>query len=571
MEARRLGVKTLTSKKSTPTAQTRDALRLLCKTDLYVFAREVLGYKDLTPSFHKPLCDYFQTTAYKRNLYMVQRGGFKTSVLAIAANLQRILRNPDIRILIASNKLDNAEAILAEIKGHFANPILIGLFPNIFHADPTKSDVWKTSQVSVKTTKRRREPTITAIGLHGELVGRHYDHGTFDDLVGLENSQAREERQRTIEWWKAAQSILDPGSTEDVVGTPWDFDDLYAYLQTQREKYGMQLGVYKRACWEPAPHGFDAGPPFGRVVSTFPERFPVHESERTHDKQDALLTIKAEAGSARFAAQYLLTPVDDETAVFPRRLAVIWPRHKMPDIATMWLVMTVDPAESTNGWADYTAFAIAGFDAENRMFVYHLDRGRWTETQVMREVYAWFNRYAGVRAVGIEAVAFQRYLLHLFTAEGEKRGQYLPIFKLERDTKKTKRERIRVLQPFWESGHIILADDLPMLEEFLDEAAKFRLHKEATHDDMLDALADCLQLRVRPAQPDPHPERRALPPEDAERLDFEEQVTRERAARAAAPLDAGSLRMAWAHRQHFAERERVQQTAVMTEYDETWR
>lgn len=844
----------LTSKKSTRDLETREGYRWLALTDPYLLAKRFLGYTELTDSFHAPLCEAFQTTPYMKNLWMVPRGFFKTTILSIAANIRRFLRNPDTRILLASNKAENAESILAEIKGLItpgrseAADRLYWMFPDILYRDPAKeADVWTTNRIAVKTKLRRREPTITTIGLHGELTGRHYDHGTFDDLVGLENSRTREERQNTIEWWKASQSLLDPGATEDIVGclpadaavlmedgttkpidrvkpgervwaadvdgslqartvkamvpqglaetltittsaktlratpnhpflchtekgldlfwrradqletgdyivsikeipgeldhpwmtedfcwlfgflmgdgwasvyerrahigiclskdeelnarlkrvasewlpgkwsetpfgflrndarnnavvlqglglagtaktkrlpqwafrlppghrrellrgfceadgchqrasddswrveianrgliedlrhlanlcgvrtgalisrqraiqapnspaevtsetyhclfnfaatarreiyhlskkvrvspglrqerivsvtkndeqepvydltvdgtpsffanglavhnTPWDWDDLYAYLLEQKAKHGMKLGVYKRACWEPRPDGYDTGQ-FGRVRATFPERFPVHDSEIRKDadgkpltNQEALLTIKAAAGSTRFAAQYLLDPADDETAVFQLKHKVIVARGRMPDPAAMWMVMTIDPAESEENWADYTALVVAGFDHRNQMFVYHMDRGRWTETELIREVYAFANRYPGITAIGIEAVAFQKYLLNLMTAEAEKRNHYLPIFKLERDTRKTKKERIRVLQPFWESGSIALADDLPVLDEFLDEAQKFRLNKKSTHDDMLDALADCLQLRVRPHAP----------------------------------------------------------------------
>jgi predicted phage terminase large subunit-like protein len=381
--------------------------------------------------------------------------------------------------------------------------------------------------------------------------------------VGLENSQTREERLKTIAWWQAAQSLLDPGSTESIVGTPWDWDDLYAWLLVQKTKHGMPLGVYQRSCWmpcEPETAGAAEVTGFGWVRPTFPERFPVPE----------LVRIKKEIGSTRFAAQYLLDPVDEETAVFPRSKAVIWPASKRAslDLDHLWVVATVDPAISQKGWADYTAHAVVGFDHENTMYVLHLNRGRWPESTVLAEVYRVHAQYPMTRAIGIEAIGFQKMFFHLFAREAEKRGRFLPVVKLERDTKITKNTRIRVLEPLWNAQQIIFFDDLPVLEDFLDEAARFRLTKESTHDDMLDALADCFQLRVQPPAVDPHPERRALPPEDAERLEFEERLVQTRQDAKMPPLDTGSLRMAWAMRQDVEERAR--QTHVVSAYEETW-
>jgi predicted phage terminase large subunit-like protein len=554
----------LTRKKTTPDAETRDGIRWLAQHDLYVLCKNILGYRDMTDGFHKPLCQFSQTTAFAKNLYMVQRGGLKTSVKTIGHNIQRIMRDAETRILLASNKAENSEAILAEIKGHLtANDRLLWLFPDVLHDDVRKYEQWTNSRISVKRRLRRKEATLTTIGLHGELVGQHYDHGTFDDLVGLENSQTREERQRTIEWWKAAQSLLDPGATEDVIGTPWDFDDLYAYLLDMRAKQGLALGVWKVPCWVAADSPGDGAedvPPHGLVRPTFPERFPISE----------LLRIRREAGSTRFAAQYLLEPVDEETAVFPRSKAIVRPAATRPDPTTLWVVATVDPAISQKGWADYTAHAVVGFDHENRMHVFHLQRGRWPESRVLDEVYRQYARLPMTRAIGVEAIGFQKMFFHLFQREAETRGQYLPLTKLERDTKITKNTRIRVLEPLWNAGHVVLYDDLPALEEFLDEAARFRLTKESTHDDMLDALADCLQLRVRPQAPDPIQDRLAdLDPADHDRASFEVMAHEARKAEGAAPLDRRSLRAAHAIHQRAQQYEEARQMEVVG-FGEGW-
>ncbi|HYE91606.1 MAG TPA: phage terminase large subunit, partial [Terriglobales bacterium] len=506
----------MTSKKSAPANEQRDFFRALCQRNLYRLAKEVLGYTDMTDGFHKNLLLWSQTQPARKKLHMVARGHFKTSGLTIAKNIQRILNDPNVRILIASNKAQNAEAMLTEIKGHLANnDKLLWAFPDILVRDPDKNaERWTTGQITVKRTRKSKEATIETNGVEGELTSKHYEVGTFDDLVGLENSQTREERQKVIQWFQAAQSLVDQPTPEaawqDIVCTPWDADDLSSWLQKNVTRSPGQ-DVFRRPAWEPHPDGVEV-PGHGKVWPVFPERFTIQ----------SLLKLRAEIGASRFAAQYLLDPVDEDTAVFPRSRAVIWPRAKMPDPDSLWMVATLDPAISQKGWADYTAHAVVGFDHENRMFVYHLNRGRWPESRVLEEVYNVHARYPQTRAIGLEAIGFQKMFFHLFQREAEKRGRYLPLVKLERDTKVTKNTRIRVLEPLWSAGQIILADDLPALEDFLEEAARFRLTKESTHDDMLDALADCLQLRIRPNAPAETPQ--ISDPELAERMSFERRI-----------------------------------------------
>jgi hypothetical protein len=85
---------------------------------------------------------------------------------------------------------------------------------------------------------------------------------------------------------------------------------------------------------------------------------------------------------------------------------------------------------------------------------------------------------------------------------------------------------------------------------------------------MLDALADTLQMRVRPEEKET--EYLIDDPEVVERLQFEERVQRERADRQVPPLERGALRMAYAiHRRHEEcerERENFIGTSAMGEF-----
>ena len=121
----------LTARKATPPALTRETLRLIARTNLYALARDLLGYCDMTPAFHEPMLLWSQTDPHRKKLHMAPRGSFKSSGLTVAKSVQRVLTNPNIRILLGSNKAQNAEAMLKEIKGHLASELLVWLFPEI--------------------------------------------------------------------------------------------------------------------------------------------------------------------------------------------------------------------------------------------------------------------------------------------------------------------------------------------------------------------------------------------------------------------------------------------------------
>lgn len=531
----------LTSKKSQKDEATKAGIRWVLQTDLFALAEQILaadlppGFNHFTRGFHMPLCQWMQTTPYEKNLYLLARDHLKTSLINVGRNVQRILANQEVRILIASNKADNAIAMLSAVKSHLLNPVLLWAFPEILWPDPARqAEKWTESAITVKRKRRGvKEATVEAIGMEGEITSKHYDHISHDDLVGEKNSQTREQVLATRQWWQKAQGLLEPRSTQDIIGTPWHPADLYMWLMEEKAKHGMRLGVYRVPCFIEDPQGTDV-PGVGKVRPALPERFNI----------DTLLDRKRDQGSAIFAAQYLLDPIDDETAVFPRKSAVIRPREKQPDIDELWCAMTIDPAISTKAWADYSALAVCGFDRSGIMHVLDLRRGRWSESKLVDEIYDAYSRTPGIRAVGFEAIAFAKIYRREFTRAGEQRGIFLPITTLERDTRITKNVRIRALSPFWEHGEIILYDDLLALEDFLDEAQRFRLYREATHDDMLDCLADQMQLRARPSQKETRPEWLLDDPVLLERQEAEFAIIEQRRAAGLPPLDATALKVA---------------------------
>jgi predicted phage terminase large subunit-like protein len=540
-------------------AAEKAALQYLVQNDLYALARRVLYRDSATPmsaGFHGALCSWRAQSPYKRNLYLLSRDHLKTSLLTIAANVQRIINNQQIRILLASDKAGSAEGQLAELKGHLANPLLYWLFPDVLFADPYKEAItWSQSAISVKRKRETKEATVETIGVEGASTGKHYDHGSFDDLVDEQNSKTRDLLESTIRWYMMAQSLFEPEATQDIVGTPWEFGDLYDWMIAGKMTGALNLGVYRQPCWkiqEPGVLRWDAQggiAPDTYVLDAQGLKIPAYPEKHTRASIEERAKVP---GYARgFAAQWLLRPVDDSAALFPRTKAVIKARAELPRPSELYCVMCVDPAISTKEWADYSALVTMGFGPDGNQYVLDARQGKWSETQLVDEVYDAYQRTPGIAAVGFEAIGFQKLFFNEFRRAAEQRGVYLPLVKLERDTKIGKNVRIRSLEPSWNDGTLVFAADCPALGELLNEAERFRPWKESTHDDLLDAAADCLQFRVRPDAPGPYEGLQGTDREDAE-IDDEIKSSRKSDSPA---LDRGSLRMARLLRRQLREME----------------
>src|SRR5882762_1818986 len=90
----------------------------------------------------------------------------------------------------------------------------------------------------------------------------------------------------------------------------------------------------------------------------------------------------------------------------------------------------------------------------------------------------------------------------------------------------------------------MIAADVPALEDFIDEASRWRPDRESAHDDLLDAVVDALQLRLRPDLAGAGSENWSDDPELLEKMHIEQRIIDERKENKQPPLDRTSLRAA---------------------------
>lgn len=191
---------------------------------LDVLCEYVLGLT-LKP-FHKSLQRF--CLKHPESLQLSFRGGGKSTCLTVAKSVFKILKNPDVKILIASKTHQFAKDVLKEIKGHLEkNETLIEIF------GPQVGKKWDTSEIIVAgRTKIQKESTVSTIGAGGQVIGKHYDVIYVDDLVDEANSRTQYMRdQLRVFYYKTLMPTLEPGGELHVIGTRYHYGDLYGHLQ----------------------------------------------------------------------------------------------------------------------------------------------------------------------------------------------------------------------------------------------------------------------------------------------------------------------------------------------------
>jgi len=426
-----------------------------------LLASHVLGY-EVRP-FHLAMIR-FQSAWEDSCLQLAPRGYGKTTILTITKAVHEIIKNPNVRILIASNTQLQSEVFLREIKFHLEhNPLLTYYFGRFF--SPEKWDVREI--VVAPRTSSAKESTVTCVGVGGPVASRHYDIIIADDLVDEENSRTEVQREKTRVWfYKTLQPCLEPDGKLFIVGTRYHYLDLYGHLIKNEFRNNHQVIRAIEA---------DGTTPW-------PEKFSLEWLEER----------RKQAGSVIFNAQYQNDTELMKGHIFKEE----WFRfyEVEPDWSKMDFFIGCDPAATsrealvqgkkaeTDWWTIVVGARMQSPYQEpmGEIYLRELWRDRCTKQEYLDALKGFNERYKPLRVV-IETVAAQEYL-------AQDAERWMPVERVKRTTDKV--ARAYWLQPFFENAQIVLpakhvVGDYTLWQALMDELVLF---PQGEHDDLFDGL-----------------------------------------------------------------------------------
>jgi predicted phage terminase large subunit-like protein len=315
-----------------------------------ILANVVLG-NELQP-FHRELLRF--QFIHPDNLQLAFRGAGKTTSCTVTKAIHLLLKNPDLRILLASKTAANAEGFLKEIKNHFeSNQLLAEIFGEYY--DPRKVTKWDNREIEVLPRKRpNKEASITCVGVDTTIVSKHYDVIISDDLVDEENSRTKNQRDKTRTWYyQTLDPTLEPPDPSvphrgehHRLGTRYHYDDLYGHLIANelKEHHNIVPGLDHR----------------GR--SPWPKKYPPKWFAEKRRK----------AGVIIFNAQYQCDTEAMKGEVFQYDDCQQIPDKDCPDKSELRVYMGVDLAISEKETADKFAIVVIGVTPERTAY-YVLD------------------------------------------------------------------------------------------------------------------------------------------------------------------------------------------------------
>lgn len=432
-----------------------------CKEDLKFLCKGILQYKDWSANenLHTMMARHVRRPS-KFKLFLIPRDHLKSSIITKGGSIMRLLKNPDIRILIANNTWDNARKFLGSIQKYLARGSLLTNYFGTF-----ESNHWNMDEITIRQRKAILDaPTIATTGIDKEQTSQHYDLIIADDLVARENSATKDQRSKVKDYINSLMALLEPDGEMWIVGTRWSQDDAYGDLIDE----GI-WDVFLRGAYADDEH----------TVPIFPEKFSLEK----------LQFLRKKMGPTLFSCWYMNDPIAEEAADFKKE----WIKYYEPTTPHPGsLYLAVDPAHSLSRDADYSAFVVAGMFQNRKIRVVDYVRRRVVPSDLVDVIFDLVKKWK-LHRVGIETFAFQKTLKYDIERNQRERKIFFGIDELKvgrsisGEPTINKEARIRALQPLFEQGLIEIRPDM---HELVDELLSFPRGKT---DDVIDALSRCLQ------------------------------------------------------------------------------
>lgn len=402
---------------------------------------------------------------------LAPRGHGKSTIGDVDFCITKVLRNPDIRIMIGSKTQTQASAFLKEIRTHFEQNVnLIRIFGDW---KKSRDNVWNDKEFTVnRRTVIKKEATVSALGASGAVVSKHFDIIIGDDLVGFENARTEAQRKVLKEWfYSSLYPTLEPDGEIHILGTRYSPMDLYEDLiKSKNYKVNVQQAITIKD---------------GQEVSLWESKFSLEK----------MRSIREEAGLIIFNMQYQNNTELAKGKIFKYRYfkhfeeyevdyALNRVRVKVLDAqgVPFWIPvriymgadLAISEDETSNN--DYFVLTVIGVDKNKNVYVLDYLKERLSFNAQLNAILDYGrNKFPMVERIGVETVQYQKSL-----AQEIRRLSLLPVINIQ--TSKDKVTRAMRRSALFENGKVWFRIGMDDLEECL------LLFPEVDHDDLFDGL-----------------------------------------------------------------------------------
>lgn len=416
-------------------------------------------HPDATPDFHFEIIDDLHGPS-RRVLELAFRGAAKSTIaeeyIAIDACYQRF-RN----FIIVGESFTRASERLSAVKHELDfNEHIRTLFGDLH------GSTWNEDKIVLSTGV-----VIQAFGRGQSLRGVKHedvrpDGCLIDDIEDEESVSSPEQRDKTQRWlMRTLLPALAPRAKVRMLANMLDPDCLAVRLRNSGK-------------WTVREYPWEYLDEQGARRATWQARFPIEYIDETKREYE-------QAGMLNeYMQEYMVQAVDPSTRVFTSAMLKVEPivRTWQPTYAMY------DPARTVKATSAHTGKVVFSW-VGTKLVVWEGDGQLWMPDKIIEDMFTTFDEYQPI-TIGVEKDGLEEFVLQPLRVEQTRRHQIIPVVAMAAPPGKL--AFIRSLQPFFTSGEVVFAKELPVLKEQLLSFPTGRI-------DVPNALA--YALRMRPGLP----------------------------------------------------------------------
>jgi len=446
--------------------------------------------------------------------------------------VRKLALEPTTRVIYVSATEQHALKQSVMVRDTFtSNPAFRALYPEA-QKDPDKA--WGATKWFLKRgVSNDPNPSYSAFGLDGQVLGSRADLLILDDINTQEQIRSTIQREKVAAWiGNTGRSRLVPERGRlincqtrwhQLDATGYALDEHWTQLRFQalaendgpnqfgvltvfeERKKNRVLDDLARDGWafevdevgleESKDHHWEIkiflhanGP------SLWPERFAAYG-----DSDSALDRIRTSLGPRDWASTYQSLPVPEGGAIFDTRAFNLYPWAERVEVRKGPFVLKVssfDTSYGKNSQGDYSVGTTWGLKRDGSMWLLDMFRGRPAFPELKEVMLTQFLMHSP-NVVLIEDAASGQSLIQELKAGGDDRLYRIPVVAVPpRLYGSDKVSRAHSVTGYVAAGKIYIPADAPWSGEFISEMGLF---PNATHDDIVDSVTYAIRRMIQAA------------------------------------------------------------------------
>lgn len=353
----------------------------------YVLRDEKTGKPIRQAAYHEGMqreCD-----EHDRLVLWAHVEGGKSTQLTVGRGLWELGKDPGLRTVIVSATAKQSGKVCRAMARYIeTSQALRRVFPRLVKSEPW----WPSQALTVERPFVSKDPSVQAIGVHGNILGARIDRAYLDDILSHENVRTEAQRIEVYDWFMSTISgrISEAGRVY-FVGQAWHPGDIMHRL----EKEGWHAVRYPVV---------DA---FGNLA--WPERWGLKRVNKfkrygmlEYNRQ--LLCIARDDAESRFKLEWI--------ELCKERGDGLGTMHSLAEIPEGCAIYTgVDLAVQRHSGADLTVLFTVLVHPNGDRQVLNVESGRWAAGDIISKIVSVYVRFGGI--IIVENNGAQQYILDL--------------------------------------------------------------------------------------------------------------------------------------------------------------